>query len=160
MYATKQIEISAEFLISKSGTPGLLPVALEPGSWQRNCGLGSMSQCSAQILICITIPVVEGHHGRNGSRFVYHHHHHGMIWNTIFTGINTTHFSVARQTCIDTDQMTWLKGNCSHKRLKVTDCAKIEASWHLSLACLIGVLGDLIVFNAYLTLVVSVWCTG
>ena len=35
-----------------SGTPGLRPIGLSPGSWQTSLGLGSMSRYSAQILIC------------------------------------------------------------------------------------------------------------
>ena len=38
-----------------SGTPGLRPISLSPGSWQTSLGLGSMSRYSAQILICILI---------------------------------------------------------------------------------------------------------
>ena len=37
-----------------SGTPGLRPISLSPGSWQTSLGLGSMSRYSAQIVICIT----------------------------------------------------------------------------------------------------------
>ena len=37
-----------------SGTPGLRPIGLSPGSWQTSLVLGSMSRYSAQILICIT----------------------------------------------------------------------------------------------------------
>ena len=37
-----------------SGTPGLRPIGLSPGSWQTSLGLGSMSRYSAQILICIS----------------------------------------------------------------------------------------------------------
>ena len=37
-----------------SGTPGLRPIGLSPGSWQTSLGLGSMSRYSAQIFICIT----------------------------------------------------------------------------------------------------------
>ena len=36
-----------------SGTPGLRPIGLSPGSWQTSLGLGSTSRYSAQILICI-----------------------------------------------------------------------------------------------------------
>ena len=36
-----------------SGTPGLRPIGLSPGSWQISLGLGSLSRYSAQILICI-----------------------------------------------------------------------------------------------------------
>ena len=37
-----------------SGTPGLRPIGLSPGSWQTSLGMGPMSRYSAQILICIT----------------------------------------------------------------------------------------------------------
>ena len=42
-----------------SGTPGLRPIGLSPGSWQTSLGLGSMSRYSAQILICITNTLVK-----------------------------------------------------------------------------------------------------
>ena len=61
MYAIKQIKICAEYRdmlprprLDLSGTPGFRPIGLSPGSWQTSLGLGSMSQYSAQILICIT----------------------------------------------------------------------------------------------------------
>ena len=61
MYAIKQIKICAEYRdmlprprLDLSGTPGLRPIGLSPGSWQTSTGLGSMSRYSAQILICIT----------------------------------------------------------------------------------------------------------
>ena len=64
MYAIKQIKICAEYRdmlprprLDLSGTPGLRPIGLSPGSWQTSLGLGSMSRYSAQILICIIIPV-------------------------------------------------------------------------------------------------------
>ena len=60
MYAIKQIKICAEYRdmlprprLDLSGTPGLRSIGLSPGSWQTSLGLGSMSQYSAQILICI-----------------------------------------------------------------------------------------------------------
>ena len=60
MYAMKQIKICAEYRdmlprprLDLSGTPGLRPISLSPGSWQTSLGLGSMSRYSAQILICI-----------------------------------------------------------------------------------------------------------
>ena len=60
MYAIKQIRICAEYRdmlprprLDLSGTPGLRPIRLSPGSWQTSLGLGSMSRYSAQILICI-----------------------------------------------------------------------------------------------------------
>ena len=60
MYAIKQIKIYAEYRdmlprprLDLSGTPGLRPIGLSPGSWQTSLGLGSMSRYSAQILICI-----------------------------------------------------------------------------------------------------------
>ena len=60
MYAIKQIKICAEYRdmlprprLDLSGTPGLRPIGLSPGSWQTSLGLGSMSRYSAQILICI-----------------------------------------------------------------------------------------------------------
>ena len=63
MYAIKQIKICAEYRdmlprprLDLSGTPGLRPIGLSPGSWQTSLGLGSMSRYSAQILICIVIP--------------------------------------------------------------------------------------------------------
>ena len=63
MYAIKQIKICAEYRdmlprprLDLSGTPGLRPIGLSPGSWQSSLGLGSMSRYSAQILICITNP--------------------------------------------------------------------------------------------------------
>ena len=62
MYAIKQIKICAEYRdmlprprLDLSGTPGLRPIGLSPGSWQTSLGLGSMSRYSAQILICITL---------------------------------------------------------------------------------------------------------
>ena len=64
MYAIKQIKICAEYRdmlprprLDLSGTPGLRPIGLSPGSWQTSLGLGSMSRYSAQILICIIIGV-------------------------------------------------------------------------------------------------------
>ena len=61
IYAIKQIKIYAEYRdmlprhrLYLSGTPGLRPKGLSPGSWQTSLGLGSMSQDSAQILICIS----------------------------------------------------------------------------------------------------------
>ena len=63
MYAKKQIQICAEYRdmlprprLDLSGTPGLRPIGLSPGSWQTSLGLGSMSRYSAQILICILYP--------------------------------------------------------------------------------------------------------
>ena len=63
MYAIKQIKICAEYRdmlprprLDLSGTPGLRPIGLSPGSWQTSLGLGSMSRYSAQILICIAYP--------------------------------------------------------------------------------------------------------
>ena len=54
-----QIRICAEYRdmlprprLDLSGTPGLRPNGLSPGSWQTSLGLGSMSRYSAQILIC------------------------------------------------------------------------------------------------------------
>ena len=65
MYAIKQIKICAEYRdmlprprLDLSGTPGLRPIGLSPGSWQTSLGLGSMSRYSAQILICITGPLL------------------------------------------------------------------------------------------------------
>ena len=62
MYAIKQIKICAEYRdmlprprLDLSGTPGLRPIGLSPGSWQTSLGLGSMSRYPAQILICITL---------------------------------------------------------------------------------------------------------
>ena len=62
MYAIKQIKICAEYRdmqtrsrLDLSGTPGLRPIGLSPGSWQTSLGLGSMYRYSAQILICITM---------------------------------------------------------------------------------------------------------
>ena len=62
MYAIKQIKICVEYRdmlprprLDLSGTPGLRPIGLSPGSWQTSLGLGSMSRYSAQILICITM---------------------------------------------------------------------------------------------------------
>ena len=61
MYAIKQIKICAEYRdmlprprLDLSGTPGLRPIGLSPGSWQTSLGLGSMSRYCAQILICIS----------------------------------------------------------------------------------------------------------
>ena len=66
MYAIKQIKICAEYRdmlprprLDLSGTPGLRPISLSPGSWQTSLGLGSMSRYSAQILICITFSYIE-----------------------------------------------------------------------------------------------------
>ena len=63
MYAIKQIKICTEYRdmlprprLDLSGTPGLRPIGLSPGSWQTSLGLGSMSRYSAQILICILYP--------------------------------------------------------------------------------------------------------
>ena len=60
-YAIKQIKICAEYRdmlprprLDLSGTPGLPPIGLGPGSRQTSLGLGSMSRYSAQILICMT----------------------------------------------------------------------------------------------------------
>ena len=60
-YAIKQIKICAEYRdmlprprLDLSGTPGLRPIGLSPGSWQISLGLGSMSRYPAQILICIS----------------------------------------------------------------------------------------------------------
>ena len=57
----KKIKICAEYRDMKprprldlSSTPGFLPIALSPGSWQFSLGLGSMSRYSTQILICMT----------------------------------------------------------------------------------------------------------
>ena len=61
MYAIKQIKICAEYRLDLSGTPGLRPIGLSPGSWQTSLGLGSMSRHSAQILICITSMTVPSH---------------------------------------------------------------------------------------------------
>ena len=62
MYAIKQIKICAKYQdmlprprLDLSGTPGLRPIGLSPGSWQTSLGLGSMSRYSAQILICISM---------------------------------------------------------------------------------------------------------
>ena len=59
MYAIKLIKICAEYRdmlprprLDLSGTPGLRPIGLSPGSWQTSLGMGSMSRYSAQILIC------------------------------------------------------------------------------------------------------------
>ena len=61
MYAITQIKICAEYRdmlprprLDLSGTPGLRPIGLSPGSWQTSLGLGSMPWYSAQILICIS----------------------------------------------------------------------------------------------------------
>ena len=61
MYAIKQIKICAEYRdmlprprLDLSGSPGLRPIGLSPGSWLTSLGLGSMPRYSAQILICIT----------------------------------------------------------------------------------------------------------
>ena len=66
-YAIKQIKICAEYRdmlprprLDLSGTSGLRPIGLNPGSWQTSLGLGSMSRYSAQILICITGHVFVG----------------------------------------------------------------------------------------------------
>ena len=68
MHAIKQIKICAEYRnmlprprLDLSGTPGLRPIGLSPGSWQSSLGLGSMSRYSAQILICIIISKLEWH---------------------------------------------------------------------------------------------------
>ena len=60
VYVIKQIKICAEYRdmlprswLDLSGTPGLRPIGLSPGSWQTSLGLGSMSRYSTQILICI-----------------------------------------------------------------------------------------------------------
>ena len=60
MYAIKQNKICAEYKdmlprprLDLSGTPGLRPIGLSPGSWQTSLGLGSISRYSAHILICI-----------------------------------------------------------------------------------------------------------
>ena len=65
IYAIKQIRICAEYRdmlprprLDLSGTPGLRPIGLSPGSWQTSLGLGSMSRYSAQILICIAWSLV------------------------------------------------------------------------------------------------------
>ena len=68
MYAIKQIKICAEYRdmlprprLDLSGTPGLRPIGLSPGSWQTSLGLGSMSRYSAQILICIMYTHTRAH---------------------------------------------------------------------------------------------------
>ena len=60
MYAIKQIKICVEYRdmlprlwLDLSGTPGLQPICLSPGSRQTSLGLGSISQYPAQILNCI-----------------------------------------------------------------------------------------------------------
>ena len=76
MYAIKQIKTCAEYRdmlprprLDLSGTPGLRPIGLSPGSWQTSLGLGSMSRYSAQILICITSSL----YSPNGSHlFAWH----------------------------------------------------------------------------------------
>ena len=62
MYAIKLTKICAECRdmlprprLDMSGTPGLRPISLSPGSSQTSFGLGSMSRYSAQISICITM---------------------------------------------------------------------------------------------------------
>ena len=65
--------------------------------------------------------------------------------SVILTGIIATYSGGTRQTCIDADQVAQLKENSSQKRLKVIDTAKIEASCHLFLACLIGAVSELTV---------------
>ena len=62
MYAIKQIKICAEYRdmlprprLDLSGTPGLRPIGLSPGSWQTSLDLGSEFRYSAEILICITL---------------------------------------------------------------------------------------------------------
>ena len=66
MYAIKQIKICAEYRdmlprprLDLSGTHGLRPIGLSPGSWQTSLGLGSMSRYSAQILICIVMIIIQ-----------------------------------------------------------------------------------------------------
>ena len=66
MYAIKQIKICAEYRdmlprprLDLSGTHGLRPIGLSPGSWQISLGLGSMSRYSAQILIYIVLLVYD-----------------------------------------------------------------------------------------------------
>ena len=61
IYAIRQIKICAEYWdmlpgprLDLSGTPGLRPISLSPGSWQTSLGLCSMSQYSVHILICIS----------------------------------------------------------------------------------------------------------
>ena len=56
----KQIKICAEYRdmlprprLDLSGTTGRRPIDLSPGSWQTSLGPGSMSRCSAQIIICL-----------------------------------------------------------------------------------------------------------
>ena len=63
MYAVKPIKICAEYRdmlprhrLALSGTPGLRPIGLSPGSWQTSLGLGSMSRYTAQIIICTSFP--------------------------------------------------------------------------------------------------------
>ena len=75
MYAIKQIKICAENRdmlprprLDLSGTPGLRPIGLSPGSWQTSLGLGSMSRYSAQILICISY--ISSHKWWNHTEFV------------------------------------------------------------------------------------------
>ena len=74
MYAIKQIKICAEYRdmlprprLDLSGTPGLRPIGLSPGSWQTSLGLGSMSRYSAQILICITNGRTTRKHNASGA---------------------------------------------------------------------------------------------
>ena len=68
MYAIKQIKICAEYRLDLSGTPGLRPIGLSPGSWQTSLGLGSMSRYSAQILICIIYTLYANHFGWDWQR--------------------------------------------------------------------------------------------
>ena len=90
MYAIKQIKICEEYRdmlprprldlsgtpglrpiglspgsLDLSGTPGLRPIGLSPGSWQTSLGLGSMSRYSAQILICIVKIVPKFEQGKS-----------------------------------------------------------------------------------------------
>ena len=85
MYAIKQIKICAEYRdmlprprLDLSGTPGLRPIGLSPGSWQTSLGLGSMSRYSAQILICITN--------------VYLHIQHWQWWSSHEENVTTLWF--------------------------------------------------------------------
>ena len=104
MFPIKQIKICAEYRdmlprprLDLSGTPGLRPIGLSPGSWQTSLGLSSMSRYSAQILICITyvrckvIPCVR----KAGAWHNKIHTSHGHIFTEIRCIINVKMSSTA-----------------------------------------------------------------
>ena len=105
VYAIKQIKICAEYRdmlprprLDLSGTPGLRPIGLSPGSWQTSLGLGSMSQYSAQILICIWSCSNKIHHRCECAfSFTWYYLNKKCIWN-VFLVFNNVNYCIRIQT--------------------------------------------------------------